>query len=159
MAAVQVNLRAHTATQPFVLPQDGHTGTLAERIQRAIDHAADTRGRRVVTLLAAVWVMSLFDYAYTVTGLDSGLVDECNPLALFFAGYGFAALLAFKLALVGIASVGMYLARQRALTEATLIAVAVVFLAVLLRWEFAYNMYEFAEHMAPPGYPIWDGVL
>jgi len=159
MPAATVKLRAHTAPSTCMLPAGSTAASLAKRARYFFDHAADTRGRRVVTLLAAVWVMSLFDYAYTVTGLDSGLVDECNPLALRAAQYGFGALLAFKLVLMGPASIGMYLARRRALTEATLIAVAVAFVIVLLRWEFAYDMYEFTERMAPPGYPLWDGVL
>lgn len=110
------------------------------------------REGRVVAMLVAVWVLNIFDYAHTITGLSSGLVEECNPLALRVFAHGPLALLAYKALLVAGASVGMFCARRHRLTEFMLGLVIVVLAVVMLRWTAVYELYDMTLRLAPPGY-------
>jgi hypothetical protein len=113
------------------------------------------RSTRVLLLLGAIWVLSLFDYAYTVEGVGSGLADECNPLVLWLTGTGPHGLLAYKLLLVGFATIGFLMTRHSPLAEPALIVMVVVLAVVVLRWEFVYDTYALAEIHAPRGYPVY----
>jgi len=113
------------------------------------------RELRVRILIAAIWVLSLFDYVHTLNGVGSGLVDECNPLALRVLPHGALALLAFKLALVIGATLILYVHRRRALVELVLGVSTLTLLGVLARWQVIYALYDYSLHGAPPGYPMF----
>ncbi len=130
----------------------GHTVSTAAPERRV--SVALGRGVRVVTLLAAIWVISGFDYLHTVLAVQAGLADECNPLALWVLQHGDGALLAFKLGIVACASSVMFLHRSLALTEWLALGVFVALVFVALRWNHLYELYAFVDRMAPPGYPL-----
>ncbi|HRX84541.1 MAG TPA: DUF5658 family protein [Phycisphaerae bacterium] len=112
------------------------------------------RDGRVLAMLAVIWVLSFFDYVHTVHGVRTGLVEECNPLAVWFVGHGPLALLAFKGTLVVTASAGMFHCRRHPLTEIMLAVVLIVLVLVMLRWSAAYALYEYSVRLAPPGYNL-----
>jgi hypothetical protein len=91
---------------------------------------------------------------HTVCALGSGLVDEINPLAAWISTQGAFALLVFKVTLITGASVGMFHGRRHALTEVMLGLGIIALGTVMLRWSAAYELYDLAQRLAPPGYRV-----
>ncbi|MFP4139375.1 MAG: DUF5658 family protein [Planctomycetota bacterium] len=78
--------------------------------------AAARRARRVVLLIAAIWLMNFTDLALTLFARDIGGFHELNPIARPLIG-STGALIVFKVSLVSISSLIMLTYRRHLWTE------------------------------------------
>jgi len=95
------------------------------------------RSRRVVLLIALLLLISGFDLAFTLLASQTGNFEELNPLAARLIHMP-AALVAFKLLLVGAASVILYALRTRRLTEWACWGLAGAYAALAAVWWLYY---------------------
>ena len=97
------------------------------------------RPRRVLLLLLALWVLNGFDLALTLlaTGRD-GFV-ELNPLAARLL-HSAAGLIAFKLAMVGLASAIIVLLRRRRTTELGCWGMCAAYTGLACMWSVFYRI-------------------
>ena len=93
----------------------------------------DRRARRVVLILVLIWMVSIFDLAFTLTGVDIGFFVELNPVARAFMSTS-AGLTAFKLALVGLATAILFVLRRRLVTEVACWGLFIVHTALAFTW-------------------------
>ena len=99
-----------------------------------------TRGLRVLALLAAIWSLNAFDLASTLLALRHAWAEEVNPLALWVAAYGPAAVLLYKVVLVVGGSTALVLHRGRALVEAGVVVIALAYALLAIRWTVMWNI-------------------
>ena len=101
------------------------------------------RGRRVVVLLAAIFVLSMADLAATLANLHSTGMVEANPVARFVIERGDSwGLAAYKLATVGICIALLFRLRHHVQGEAA----SWVGLAILAGLSFYWGHYTTPMH-------------
>jgi hypothetical protein len=100
------------------------------------------RSRRIWLLLAAVWLMNTFDLGFTLHAHNHGLLVEQNPVALAVLPHGPAALVLFKVALVGFSTAVLAYNRRELLVECAVWAAAAAYVGVSLRWMLCYEVYQ-----------------
>lgn len=125
------------------LPGDGSRPPLAHR---ALGFLA--RPRRVLFVLAAVWVLNLADLHHTLLEASSRHFSEMNPLAAWLLRQTPALLVAYKALLVGVGSSIMLCFRQHRLAELGCWFVLAVCAGVGLRWELYFD--HVAETLSDP---------
>ncbi len=76
-----------------------------------------TRPRRVGLTLAAVWVLSLFDLGFTLLESDRGHFVEMNPIAAKLLDGPAAAVIAYKVGLVGVGTIILVALRRHSVAE------------------------------------------
>lgn len=98
------------------------------------------RPRRVLLLLAAVWIVQGFDLGFTIIAHQGGTFAELNPAASWALQRGATGAIIYKGVLVGAASVILWCCRKRALSECLLWLVVAACVGLSLRWRdyFAY---------------------
>ncbi len=104
-----------------------------------------TRPRRVILALAAVWVISFFDFGFTVSERHNPLFVELNPLAAALLSGPTHLLTAFKFGLLGLGTAILVALRRRSLTEPACWFLLAAKIYVAMRW---YAYYEFMIHAA-----------
>jgi len=112
-----------------VAARAGFVGAVAA-VCRAV-HA--TRPRRVVSLLVLVWVLNLFDLAYTIQAHRTGHFHELNPIARDLLDRPWA-LAGFKLAAVSAGSMILLSLRRHRLTELATWFLLLAYTALAIRW-------------------------
>ncbi len=98
------------------------------------------RERRLLLLLASIWLISAFDLGFTLVARALGLLVELNPIADWLMwNHGDLAVTAYKVALLGTGTIILWWYRRRrsAETAAWLILVVHVFLSV--HWYAYYH--------------------
>ncbi len=105
----------------------------AARVQSARRDPHASRGRRVVLLLLLLWIANGFDLAFTLLASRAGGFVEANPLAAGLLGNP-AGLVAYKAALVGMASIVLLLFRTRRLTEVCCWGLCVAYVGLAGLW-------------------------
>jgi hypothetical protein len=96
------------------------------------DHS---RTRRVVELLAVLWVLSLADLFFTLWAHSFTAFYELNPIArVLLEGDMIAALVAFKLALTITGTVIFWRLRAHRQAEAAVWALVMVYVMLTFRW-------------------------
>ncbi|MBN1490838.1 MAG: hypothetical protein JXA69_13050 [Phycisphaerae bacterium] len=112
------------------------TGTQCEH--RAIPWAQrleHARPRRVLLLLAAVWIIQGFDLGFTVFAYEYGMFQELNPLGAWALQYGPIGAILFKAAMLAFSSVILWCFRKRLLSECLLWLVVFACVGLALRWQ------------------------
>ena len=97
------------------------------------------RPRRVLLVLAAMWVLNLFDLGFTLIEAGRSHFHELNPVAARFLTQPSYVLAAYKAILVGLGStILLALARHR-IAEVTAWFLLGVYIAVAVRWSIYYK--------------------
>ena len=96
------------------------------------------RSRRIVLLLIAIWVVNLFDLAFTLIAHDTGNFVEANPIARALLDNR-PALLAFKLGAIVLATVIFLYLRRHWLTELGCWFLCGTYAALSFMWLFYYH--------------------
>lgn len=109
--------------------------------RRAVLWFVNSRAHRVCCMLVGLWIFNLFDLLLTLIAHQQGLLDEANPIARTLLPLGPEALTAFKIGLVGTASVVLFHYRRHMLCEFTATAMVIVYALVAVRWRFCYELY------------------
>lgn len=112
-----------------VTAQGGIAGAVAG-ICRAVQA---TRPRRVVSLLVLLWVLNIFDLAYTIQAHRTGHFLELNPIArdLLYSPW---ALAGFKLVAVSVGSVILLCLRRHRLAELATWFLLLAYASLTIRW-------------------------
>jgi len=112
-------------------------GGIIKSLVAAMDNLGNRLGRRrcrrVVLLLAMLWLCGVFDLVFTLTAHRIGNFAELNPLAAALLGCP-AALIAFKLAMLAVGSVILFLFRHRLIAEIACWALSVIYVALSAIW-------------------------
>ncbi|MFQ5491764.1 MAG: DUF5658 family protein [Phycisphaerae bacterium] len=111
------------------------------RWRRALHWFVDSRAHRVCCMLFGLWVFNLFDLLLTILAHQQGLLDETNPIARTLLPWGPEVLTAFKLGLVGVASIVLFHYRRNLLSEFTSTSMLIVYALVAVRWRLCYELY------------------
>ncbi|MGQ0626694.1 MAG: DUF5658 family protein [Phycisphaerales bacterium] len=118
------------------------------------------RALRVGLLILAVLLMSIMDLSLTLTYLRGPGMGEGNPIArwVMSANCGWA-LTAFKMGLVGITCIILWVARRRASGEVAAWACALILVWLTFQWK-AYSdampgLTCVIPEMAEAGHPDW----
>lgn len=100
------------------------------------------RNLRMVTLIAAIFIMGIFDLLLTLLAHAMGPLDERNPLARAALGRGATTLLTFKscLTLVGCAS--LILVRATVCGEIAAIGIFMIYAVLAARWSECVNEFD-----------------
>ena len=93
------------------------------------------RTRRVVLILAWIWVLNLFDLSYTLLSQKTGDFEELNPVARLYT-HSPAMLAFFKVGMVATGSIVLVAFRRRRFTEAACWGLGIVYTLLALFWFF-----------------------
>lgn len=96
------------------------------------------RPRRVLLLLAAIWVLNVFDLGYTLLESTQNHFVEMNPLAAGLIGEPTAMLVVYKASLVIIGSAVLLIFSRHSTTEWACWFLLAVYMYVGLRWCLYY---------------------
>ncbi len=96
------------------------------------------RPRRVLLLLAAIWVLNVFDLGYTLLESTRQQFVEVNPLAAPLIHAPASALVAYKVTLVAIGSVLLLIFARHRTTEWACWFLLATYLYVGIRWSLYY---------------------
>ncbi len=77
-----------------------------------------TRTRRIIFLLVFIWVINLFDLAFTLTMVGTEEFVEMNPFARMLLMHSPTTLMVFKISVLVMASTVFMIFRRHWLTEA-----------------------------------------
>ncbi|MCA9311016.1 MAG: hypothetical protein KDA21_07410 [Phycisphaerales bacterium] len=105
---------------------------------------------RMVVLLIATLIMGLCDLYFTITYMTSVGMVEINPLARMVVSMGnIPALVAFKMLLMGLSALMLYVARGHRAAEPIAWLCACVLFGLMVHW-FNYNrdIADFTNEMA-----------
>ncbi len=128
-----------SATAPSRSPAGrGRLASLVSAILAARRNPAARRTRRVVLLLALVWIVTVCDLLLTLLARQIGGFHEANPLAREFV-HDPGALAAYKFLLAGPATIVLLVFRRRLLTEVACWLLAAVYTALALLWLAYYH--------------------
>ena len=116
---------------------------------RTAEWALSARARRVVVLLAGIWLLNAFDLGLTVQAQADGVLHEGNPIARALLAWGAGALLAFKGTIVVGTSLVLFRYRRRFCAELATTIVAVVYVLVAVQWKMCYEVYDIASAHSP----------
>ena len=134
MDRATANLSSVVSGSPEQAPSPG-AGLMAA-LRRA---AKTTRGRRVVYLLLLLWVLNLFALTATILAHQIGGFAERNPIARQMLDASWL-LTTFKLSMVGLGSVILFLLRRHRLTEMVCWLLAMVYTALAFSWLTYYSL-------------------
>jgi hypothetical protein len=100
-----------------------------------LGRADAARTRRAAGLLLALWVLGTIDYLFTVWAQRFTPLQEVNPWASSLLDrHYFASLALAKLLLMGLATGIFWRLRNRPLTQASLWALLVLHVALMVQW-------------------------
>ena len=98
-----------------------------------------TRPRRILLLLAAVWVINVFDLGYTLLESLHAAFVELNPVAAKLLGISPVAVVAYKMGLTGISSSILLCYRRHRVSELGCWFLLTVHLYVAICWIVYYQ--------------------
>jgi len=126
----------HDVAQDAAEPHAGPAGRLAEALGalRLVAGAPRTaRARRVALLLAAVWIVGIFDLILTILASRIGGFVELNPVVSQIL-HAWELLVAFKLATLSFASAVFLKYRTRVFTEVSCWAMFALHAGLAVTW-------------------------
>lgn len=152
------SLRRGTALSPRILvgvsiARPAAAGPTGSSTRNAVLRVAQwpTRARRIVCLLAAIWVLNAFDLGFTVTASDCRHFAELNPIARGLIGEPLL-LAAYKLLLLVPCTLILGAFRGRRITELAAWLGLTVYTLVTLRWLDYYAHISMTLH--DPAVPL-----
>ena len=95
------------------------------------------RGRRVMLMIAFLWMANILDLSLTLLAIELGDFHEANPVARTLVSRP-NLLVSFKLALVAAATLVLFLLRRRRTTELACFALCGVYAGLGFIWLFYY---------------------
>jgi hypothetical protein len=98
------------------------------------------RGKRVVAMLAAVWLIGLGDLAFTILAFQTGWFFEANPIAEAYL-HSPTLLALFKFALMIPATGILLIFRRQRVTELACGGLCAVYAALVVTWINYYTLY------------------
>ncbi len=113
--------------------------TESARINLAFQH---DRPFRMVVLLAVVFVLNMFDLAFTQTQLIRGNFAEANVFATAAVDHGPAGIAAYKVLLFGAGAVILYRCRRHWQSEAGAWVLLTCYSALMVRWMIYLSIIE-----------------
>ena len=137
----------NTCTLPVTTPLRAVGDASLEAARRAFYHMTSGRSRRVLFLLAGVWLLNLFDLALTLLASSDGMLHEENPIARALL-HSPAALLAFKLTLVAAATAVLFNFRRFRCAEIGCTFALVIYAGVAVQWKLCYDLYDISHTAA-----------
>lgn len=108
----------------------GRSARAAAAIRQAV---RTTRPRRVIGLLIILWVLNIFDLAYTIPAHRTGHLHELNPIARDLLDSPWV-LAGFKLLAVSASTVILVYLRRLRLAELAAWFLCLVYVALAIRW-------------------------
>lgn len=103
------------------------------------------RPARVALLLAAVWLLNMFDLHFTLTAARMGPFIELNPVAARMLETGdMLALTLYKVSLVAIGSAILWQYRRLKLSELGCWMLVCMYSGVAIRWQNYYAVWNHA---------------
>ncbi|HRX87622.1 MAG TPA: DUF5658 family protein [Phycisphaerae bacterium] len=132
------------ATLPAPVPLRAVGDVSLQAAQRALQRVTAGRSRRVVMLLAGVWLINIFDLTLTLLASADGVLHEENPIARALL-HNPAALLAFKLSLVAAATTVLFNFRRFRCAEIACTLALFIYAGVAIQWRLCYEMYDLAH--------------
>lgn len=118
------------------------------------------RSRRVCWLLIGLWIVNIFDLIMTVLAHQHRLLDESNPIAARILPFGPGMLMTYKIALVSIGTIGLYVFRHKFIAEFASGVLLLIYALVAIRWKNCFAIYEstcanltdLVDRSPPPGW-------
>jgi hypothetical protein len=104
-------------------------------------HFRRNRPRRILLLLAAVWIMQGFDLGFTVVAHRCESFAELNPVARWALQRGATGAIVYKVTLVLLGSVILWCCRRRVLSECLLWLVVAACVGLSLRWRDYFHYF------------------
>ena len=126
-------------------------GALAESWSRFARATAQSRSRRVLLLVIALWLLNIFDLICTMSVHDLGPFYEANPIARRMLQYPML-VVAYKLFMVAFATTVLLIYRRRRFVELACWCICTVYFTLGLLW--LHHLRETAilsSFLDPPG--------
>jgi len=114
--------------------------------QSWIRRAACARPRRVICLVAGIWLLNGFDLVLTVLAHQQGVLYEGNPIANYLLAFGVTALVLYKIGLVLIGSYPLLRYRTARVTELGTIVILVSYAFLAVHWSECYKLYTLSSN-------------
>jgi len=113
------------------------TAAPVETVRLDREAIACNRGRRVLSLLALLWILNAFDLTYTLLAHEIGGFHELNPVARpLISSWGF--LVAFKVGAVAGGSLILLALRRHLFAELASWLMCGVYTALAFHWMWYY---------------------
>ncbi len=109
--------------------------SMAKIIRAARNDALAARSRRVVLMLAFIWIVSLSDLEMTLRAKQIGGFEEANPIARQIIDYPHL-VVAYKFLLLVSASGVIFFLRRKRLTEIGCWFLCLIYTLLALAWAF-----------------------
>jgi hypothetical protein len=121
-----------------------HSRIFRDRLRRAfgrwLNVDRSVRERRVLLLLAGVWLLSAFDLGFTLVARSLGMLVELNPIAAWLmGGHGNLAVIVYKVVLMTIGTVILWRFREKQRAESAAWLMLMVHVALSMRWYAYYH--------------------
>ena len=128
------------------------TRTGRDRWAKHTGLVVEGRSRRVICLVAGIWLFNAFDLALTIIAHQQGLLQEENPLARELLRHGAVPLILYKTGLVLIGSYPLLKFRAARITELGTLVVLLIYALLAARWSSCYDVYHatFAQAVSQP---------
>jgi len=132
-----------TATLPEVVDaQPRQRASFNEWLRRV----AGARSRRVICLVAGIWLLNAFDLMLTILAHQQGMLYEGNPIADYLLRLGVPSLVLYKIGLVLIGSYPLLRFRLARVTELGTIVILVSYAFLAVHWSECYKLYALAAN-------------
>ncbi|UCC31202.1 MAG: hypothetical protein JSU86_02780 [Phycisphaerales bacterium] len=130
-------LRDHLDYRPasaVAAPKAGRSG-------HTVRYARDVR---IVVLVAAIFILAIFDLLLTLVAHPTGLLDELNPVGRAALGRGVATLITFKICLTLMGCALLLLARASASGKVAAIAIFMTYAGLAVWWSECVSEFDHA---------------
>ncbi len=135
--SAEPDIRLHGTPRPL-RTYDG-TAWTPRALYRAFMPRHSIRERRMLWLLAVIWVLSGFDLGFTLVARSLGMLDELNPVAAFLIDlHSDRAMVVYKLLLMAAGTILLWRYRHHSAAEWSTWLVALAYVALALRWQAWY---------------------
>jgi len=128
------------------LPLDARTTEPNRRAARWIRWIAESRSHRVFCLVAAIWILNVFDLLLTLVSQEHGLLHEINPVARQVLSQGTISVMLYKAGLVLIGTYPLLKFRSARITELGALVVLCVYAFLAIRWSTCVDLYTLATY-------------
>lgn len=148
-------MRKKMTPRPDISPPPGLDGSDTGALNPAQDlfhdpsDPAARRARRVVLLLAVLWILNAFDLACTIMAQSNSHFNELNPFAQRILDQ-LHELIIFKIGAVFFASVVLFTYRHRRLVELSCWALGAVYVTLSFIWVRYFFMQASWQFTSPP---------
>ena len=117
---------------------------VAAQEERRSGHAVrpTLRDARMVMLVAAIFILGIFDLVLTLVAHPMGLLDERNPVARVALGRGVATLITFKICLNLVGCALLFLARATASGKVAAISIFLTYAGLAVWWSECVNEFD-----------------